>query len=923
MQIAASYLMKALKYISMLLMMFCWCSGTLVASHIRGGEITISRVAGNPLAITCTLTVYTDSLSSVQDPRNEVFFGDGTSQTVGRSSVVPLLGKKTFVNIYYYSHIYSAFAAYKVYHYREYRNTTVINIGPNPDQVNFYVESRVLLTPGGDSFGPNRSPKLLNPAVDLGAFRQKFVHNPAAYDEDGDSLSFEIAQSRTFVTGPGATDIANYQFPDLFAGGRDSAGTAVAALTVNPLTGLLTWDVPNRVGEFNVAIRILEWRNGFQIGYVMRDMQILIRDLQNRRPILQIPADTCIVAGTSIEKIIRARDPDVGDQVQFSAFGSAFNVASPGERATFRDTAFGPQPGRAKFRWAPNCATVADQPYNVTFKVEDSKSQNFRLVDIRTWRIKVIGPAPIIRFATASNRSIRLDIVPYSCGNAARIEVWRKVDSSGFKGDFCYTGPPPGFELIDQIAPSASSYTDSNKTIGLKRGVTYCYRLVAIFPQIKGGESRPSNEVCAQLAIDIPFMVKVSVAKTDSLTGVMEVAWSKPAKIDSAKYPPPYTVTLKRRTLASNALSILKATNDIEDTTFTDSNLDTKGKLYSYYIVFRFGSGNQTNGRDSSTEAQNVKLVALPSTRSITLNWEAMVPWENRGRQHKVFKLQAGTFVEIGQAEGAATTTFVDDGSVVPFQSAKENLSYRYYVETQGTYPLGLYKEPIFNKSFEIDAKLEDTTKPCPPVEITFNDSLPNCERCQEYGADGSQIANSFRWSLKVAPECKSTIAYYKVYYKQHFEDVQYRVIAQTTDTFYVHKNGGSLAGCYKVSSVATDGKESVFADSICNDNCENLSFPNIITANGDLQNDAFRPICGPKYLFRSGELDIYNRWGKKIFAGKVEDGFPEWNGTNITTEVQSPLNIGTYYYYLKVKYKRLYRKDEPKVLRGWIEVSR
>jgi gliding motility-associated-like protein len=122
---------------------------------------------------------------------------------------------------------------------------------------------------------------------------------------------------------------------------------------------------------------------------------------------------------------------------------------------------------------------------------------------------------------------------------------------------------------------------------------------------------------------------------------------------------------------------------------------------------------------------------------------------------------------------------------------------------------------------------------------------------------------------------------------------------------------------------VATDGKESVFADSICNDNCEKLSFPNIITANGDPKNDAFSPICGPKYLFRSGDLDIYNRWGKKIFTSHADDGVPEWNGRNITAEAQSPLNLGTYYYYLKVMYKRLYRRDEPKVFKGWIEVVR
>ena len=68
------------------------------------------------------------------------------------------------------------------------RNEGVDNI-PNSVQVVFSIKTILQINP---TLGFNNTPVLLNPPVDKAAVNQVFIHNPAAYDIDGDSLSYEM-----------------------------------------------------------------------------------------------------------------------------------------------------------------------------------------------------------------------------------------------------------------------------------------------------------------------------------------------------------------------------------------------------------------------------------------------------------------------------------------------------------------------------------------------------------------------------------------------------------------------------------------------------------------------------------------------------------------------------------------------------------
>jgi large repetitive protein len=65
------------------------------------------------------------------------------------------------------------------------------------------------------------------------------------------------------------------------------------------------------------------------------------------------------------------------------------------------------------------------------------------------------------------------------------------------------------------------------------------------------------------------------------------------------------------------------------------------------------------------------------------------------------------------------------------------------------------------------------------------------------------------------------------------------------------------------------------------------LYVPNAYTPNADALNDGFKPVA---LGLKSYELEIYNRWGEKIFVSS--DAEPAWLGTDAET--------GYYFYQIR-----------------------
>ena len=225
----------------------------LHATHNRAGEITLTQL--DELTYQIQITTFTYTLSQADRDDLEVQWGDNTFSTAPRVELVklPNFYQK---NVYITQHTFPGPGVYEIVVQDPNRNANVKNI-PNSVNVIFSIKTTILIN---GEIGPNSTPILLNPPIDRAAFGQIFIHNPAAYDPDGDSLSYKL----TICTEQDGRPIEGYTLPP-----------ASDTLFINPYTGDLTWITPSDSGWFNIAIDVEEWCEDreHRPGYANRGLQ--------------------------------------------------------------------------------------------------------------------------------------------------------------------------------------------------------------------------------------------------------------------------------------------------------------------------------------------------------------------------------------------------------------------------------------------------------------------------------------------------------------------------------------------------------------------------------------------------------------------------------------------------------------------------
>ena len=102
------------------------------------------------------------------------------------------------------------------------------------------------------------------------------------------------------------------------------------------------------------------------VGEVIRDMQINVQVCPNQPPVVEVPADTCIVQGENLTFSVTATDPD-GDDVVVSAIGGPFEALDPDASYSWN-----PMTDNGNFSWTPGCDAVrAAAAYQLVFKATD------------------------------------------------------------------------------------------------------------------------------------------------------------------------------------------------------------------------------------------------------------------------------------------------------------------------------------------------------------------------------------------------------------------------------------------------------------------------------------------------------------------------------------------------------------------------
>lgn len=884
------------------------CLNSLSATHNRAGEI--SFVQTSDLTIHATVTTYTKT-SSVSADRDSLIveWGDGSFSTVvrsnGRGEILPNNVKK---NLYITDHTYPGRGSYDISITDPNRVENILNIDP-PNSVNipFYIETTVTLLNLQFQY-PNHSVQLLQPPIDFGCVGQLFIHNPSAYDEDGDSLSFELIVPLMDKNTP----VPNYSYPNLINAGSNNT------ISFDKTLGTFIWNAPQQAGEYNIAFVINEFRKGVKIASTIRDMQIFVRNdcNTNRAPGIIAIQDTCIVAGSTLNINILAFDPDSTNpktKIKLEAFGAPF-YTNPVATVSV-SSVFTASPIHALFQWKTDCSLIRKEYYTVVIKVTDNYLDTTGLSYLHTLRIKIVGPAPENLESSAQNNSIRLNWdKPYSCDTTflfRGFSVWRREGSKFLVHDTCNPGlENKGYQqiayLIRQTQANKFTYLDS----AITKGKFYCYRVLGEFARISSQgfpvnfvSSLHSNETCNSIAVENPILLNVDIQKTDSINGTIFIKWLKPdaAIFDTIKNPPPYQVAISHRSKAENwneipgSIKTYNRFSDIIDTSFYHLGINTKSDQHSYSVNIK--ALNLIN--HISDSSQSIFLKGYPSDRSIELTWDAKTAWNNYLYTIYKYNLITQQFDSIGITD---QTNFKETQLV--------NLTtYCYLIKSTGEYGINYIEHPLINHSNINCFTPFDNVPPCCPKLIVEGP----CDETQN--PDPDHLVNKLSWTNpNLNCETKDAIGY-KIYSITSNVKKLIGEIKDINETHFEDLLTRFTPTCYQVTAYDSLQNECTAIDSACVKYCPKYKLPNTFTPNGDGHNDLFKPY---PYLFIDRiNMKIYNRWGNLVFTTKDPD--INWNGTDLNG---SQLSNGVYYYHCDVYYTGN-QPNEPisETITGFIEL--
>jgi gliding motility-associated-like protein len=828
----------------------------LRATHNRAGEITLTRI--DELTYEITITTFTYTLSQADRDRLEVQWGDNTFSYADRVDLVRLphyYQRNTYIT----QHTFPGPGIYEIVVQDPNRNDGVKNI-PNSVNVIFSIKTTILINP---DIGDNSTPVLLNPPIDRAAYGQIFIHNPAAYDPDGDSISYKL----TICSEQDGRPIEGYTLPP-------SSDT----LYIQPLTGDLTWITPSDSGLFNIAFDVEEWRSGVKIGNIVRDMQIEVYNTDNHAPQQNPPGNYCIEAGTVLEFDIIATDVD-NDSVKQWATGGPFVVESNPATYVVDEASATIGYSRASFQWKTDPTHVRTQYYTVVFKAEDSNLET-PLVDLKNMNVVVLGPSPDRPFLIPGSNSVTITWPADTCTPVTGYQVYRKIGPAAYVPDTCTGGIPSetGYQLIASTQDRLDTIVvDDNNGSGLQQGNEYCYVIVSVYPD--GALSFPSPENCTPLVEGVPSLLEVSV--TDhSASGTIRVSWAKPEQLDTIPANGPYEYIIYRSDdlLGQNMTQAGSFTTaDLNDTTWLDNSVNALNFPWSYRVeLYNNEVGNRFQiGSAESASSLYPKLTG--GDNQISIQMRKNVPWINY--DYTIYRLNEGT----GIYDSIGFTTedvFVDLG-------LNNGVEYCYRVTSTGWRVLNNRLYENVNFSHTACTTPVDSIAPCPP-------SLIGRSVC-----DSSY--NHISWFYPDR-SCAEDVVSYKLYFSPTFDDPP-TVIAEFDDPYdsvYNHFPELALSGCYYVTAIDSFNNESVPSVRLCLDECSNYLLPNVFSPNGDGINDIYRP-SRTSYVERV-EMTIFNRWGLEVF--NTEDPDVNWDGKMKGSD--QLVATGVYYYICDVYEYRL-----------------
>jgi len=812
------------------------------ATHNRSGSITFKHLYGNTYEF--TVKTCTQSSSEADRPELEIKWGDGEKDTIQRINVVTPNPNTYDIQENYYIgiHTFTGPGSFIVSLEDPNRNSGVINIVNSVNQV-FCIQSEIVISPFIGA--PNNSLIIEDcPCPEFACLNQTYCYNLSAYDLDGDSLAYSLVPCR-------GEDCLEMSIPNIYNYPLEVGG---GILSIDSITGTLCWENPQIQGEYNIAIKISEYRAGIYIGSVLQDMQLTVKQCNNDQPSIEDKPDICVFVGENVNIQFTANDQS--DAVHIYATGAVLNLEENPAQFVENTQSL---TVNGNFIWTPNCEQAKHQPYPVIIHAEDFNPA-IQLTDLMDFRITVKIPPVQNLTVNPFGNSMQLNWNAPTNGCVINYyNIYRNTTTSTTTDNCCEKGMAfdMGYQLIGTTTDTA--YLDSDY---LEIGNQYCYLVTLI--NNNGVESCVSSQVCNSLNFEVPVMTNVSVFETSAATGKDSIYWSWPKELNLSNFPGPYHYELYRHENYIGATDILVYTSLTQpvisdvDTFHYDLNLNSLNIPYTYRV--ELFSNNALVG--SSTPASSIYITLTPNDNQIELTWEEFIPWTNT--LYEIYRESSpgsGVFNLIG----TSTTPSYRDENLVNL------VPYCYKIKTIGEFTQSGIRTPLENWSQIKCEAPYDFTVPCPPT--------------LSISGDCDLEINTLTWNNPNL-SCADDVTAYNLYFAPFLSDTLELLATLTNqnDTTYTHGDRGSIAGCYYITAIDSlpYSNESAPSNKVCIDNCEGYyELLNVFTPGGNGHNDFYTPFLPYKFV-ESIDLKIMNRWGNLVF--ETTDPLINWDGSYLNT---------------------------------------
>ena len=206
---------------------------------------------------------------------------------------------------------------------------------------------------------------MVSPVVFL-PMNTPWQYNPLPFDNDGDSLvwSLDVPHESSMANPSHGTPIAGYTNPPSVAGGQFS---------INPITGTISWTA-STIGNFVYTVTCEEFRNGYKVGEIRRDMQFIVLPSGPVPQLIDLgslPLNTDGVpyvnatAGVPFSLNLYALDSSVSS-IGFHAFGEPFDLSNP---MTYTQGSMDNFQTKVSLMWSPTINEARPEPYAVVLRL--------------------------------------------------------------------------------------------------------------------------------------------------------------------------------------------------------------------------------------------------------------------------------------------------------------------------------------------------------------------------------------------------------------------------------------------------------------------------------------------------------------------------------------------------------------------------